>query len=260
MLSRHFRLFLSLVAASMLLMTYQSRTGPLGLFRFLSYSLNNVNAFIESLGDGAGETLRKVALDDAELKRLRKEVRGLRLDALMHRKVLIENARFREALALKESEPRHVATARVVSRGGGRWSNTFVIDKGGDDLVEKDMAAITPEGLLGKVIETQASFSKILLIDDSLFSVAVRLEDERAEGVLSGEGRELCRLKYIGVDAEVARGDVLVTSGLDGLFPPDIPVGYVSKVSTREKDLFHDIEAVPFVDSGRVEEVAIISR
>lgn len=260
MLNNHFRLFLALFIASVLLMTYQSRTAPLRPFFFLSNSSYFINEFLVSFKTSAKNTVRRATLNEEELNLLRREVQKLRLNEQRHREVLRENRRLREALALKEQEPYYVATARVISRGGGRWSNTFVIDKGVDELVEKDMTVITPDGLLGKIIEVRESFARVLLIDDSLFSAAVRLQDGRTEAVLSGAGQRRCQLKYVEVSTVIKKGDVLVTSGLDGLFPPGIRVGYISDFSTNDKELFHDIEVITFVDSRKVEEVTIVGK
>jgi rod shape-determining protein MreC len=144
--------------------------------------------------------------------------------------------------------------------GTGRWSNTYVIDKGTDDLVEKDMAVVTQEGLLGKVQEAYGTYSVVLLIDDARFSAAVKLQSMRTEAVLSGTGLNQCEVKYVAADTDVRAGEALVTSGLDGLFPPGIPAAFITEVETTEGALFHRIKAVPLIDTRKVEEVLIIKR
>jgi rod shape-determining protein MreC len=172
----------------------------------------------------------------------------------------VENERLEGILNLKEQHSEFIAAARVVSRGSDRWSSVFVIDKGSDQMVEKDMVVITPHGLLGKVMETAPEYSKVLLIDDAHFSVAVRLQKQRTEAVLSGNGRGRCLLKYVVKDISPEVNETVVTSGLDDLFPPGIVVGYIADIATREESLFHEIEVVPFVDTSKVEEVIIIKR
>lgn len=257
---KHTRLFLAMLAASILLMAFQGRTGPIRPFGAASSPIHYINLLITDLGHRAGEGIRKMTLREEEVRALQRETRLLRLSARRLQEVMLENERLRTALALRENEPRYVATARVISRGSDRWSNTFIVDKGRDALVEKDMVVVAPEGLLGKVTEAGDSFSRVLLIDDPRFSVAVRLERSRAETVVSGEGFGRLRVKYVGASEAVEEGEALITSGLGGLFPRGIGVGFVAGVETDEEELFHDIEAIPFVDTRKAEEVTIIRR
>jgi rod shape-determining protein MreC len=255
---KHIRVFLSLVAISVLLMTYQSQVGALKPFRIFSTPLNYINQSITFVNETIGEAVRVISLNEEELKGLREEVRLLRLQKQRLEETELENRRLLGLLDLKEREDRYLTDARVIGKGHDRWSSTFVIDKGTSDLVVKDMAVVTSDGLLGKILDAQRSFSTVLLVGDRRFSAGVRLLESRTEGVLSGAGRKKCVLKYIPTDQEVQEGEVLVTSGLDGLFPRGIRVGYVSSVLTDPERLFHQIEATPFVDTKKVEEVVIL--
>jgi rod shape-determining protein MreC len=254
------RFFLTLLFASVLLMTLQSRWGPFKPFRFLSYPLNLINESYTSANTSVHDTLRKYTLREERLREVESELLSAKLKEQKFDELLLENQRLKEALGLKKSLTGYVATARVISKGPGRWSNAYVIDKGIEDSVEKDMTVITAQGLLGKVQEASGSYSVVLLIDDARFSAGVRLQSARKEAVLSGAGLNRCVLKYVDTDTEVSRGERLVTSGLDGLFPPGIPAAFVTEVKTTEGTLFHRIEATPLVDTRRVEEVIIIKR
>jgi rod shape-determining protein MreC len=241
-------------------MTYQSRRGALRPFRFLMEPINYANGLILSVGTSVSDAFRIAAGQKREIERLKEELAGLKMRAQRLEETREESERLWEILSLRELQPGFVAAARVVSKGSDRWSNVFIIDKGSDHDVRKDMAAITPDGLLGKVHEVSPSYSTVLLIDDSQFSAAVRFQSDRTEAVLRGKGQGRCILKYVSTDASPENGDVLVTSGLDAMFPAGIRAGYVSSVSTDEKKLFHDVEAVPFVDTRKVEEVIIVTR
>jgi rod shape-determining protein MreC len=111
---------------------------------------------------------------------------------------------------------------------------------------------------VGKIVAVSASSSSLLLLTDLNFSVAVRLQESRREGILSGTGLRKCQLKYIPQEEVVKLGVAVITSGLDSLFPEGIPVGYISKVNKKGTALFQDIEVTPFADDTKVEEVAII--
>jgi rod shape-determining protein MreC len=260
MSEKHFRLFLFMVAASVLLMTYQSKLGVIRPFGFLSVTLNYLNQSITSVKTSVKDIVRIVTLNEDELHRLRKEVRLLKLKEQRFDELHLENRRLLKALGLKEREPRYLGTAKVVGRGMERWAGNIVIDKGTEDSVLKGMAVMTTEGLLGKIQEAQGAFSTVLLMEDKRFSAAVRLQGKRTGAVLSGAGNGRCTLKYLSIEEAVAEGAEVVTSGLDGLFPSGIRAGYISKVSTDPDELFHRIEVIPFVDLKEVEEVIILKR
>jgi rod shape-determining protein MreC len=257
---KNFRVFLSLVAVSVLLMTYQSQMGTLRPFRFLSTPLNYANQSITSVLATARVTLRVISSDKEELKRLREEVRLLKLEKQGLEEMRSENRRLADMLELKKRKPEYLTAARVIGRGLDRWANSFVIDKGTEDLVEKDMAVATDEGLLGKIQDAQGGFSTVLLIDDRGFSAAVRLQKSRTEAVLAGAGGGKCVLRYLPTDHDVEEGEAVVTSGLGALFPPGIRAGHVSSVYTDPEEIFHEIEVIPFVDTKKVEEVIILNR
>jgi len=193
-----------------------------------------------------------------ELANLRKENQRLKIENMRLRESAIEAERLRQLLFLKENTLEYFTSARVISRGAEPWSRQVVIDKGANDSVRKDMAVVTPEGLLGKVQKVFNSYSIVLLIDDPRFRAGARLQASRAEGIYEGKGGRVSSLKYIEPRVEVGIGEVLITSGLDGIFPPGIGIGYVSKVSKPTGGLFQEIEITPFADTGKVEEVALL--
>ncbi len=258
MQKKHFGLFLALVIISVLLMAYQSWRGPLKPLWFISTALNNINSSLTIAHDKITDTHLAFFIRQRELEQLRQEVRRLRLRELRHKEVLEENLRLRELLSLGTPESPRNTVARVISRGSDRFASTLVINKGTDAFIQKDMTVVTPDGLLGKVFKTTPSSSVVMVLDDASFSVAVRFQDQRTEAILTGVGQGRCNVKYFDADREVLLGEVLVTSGLDELFPPGIPVGTISDVETQDKELFHRIEAIPFVDVHRVEEVIVL--
>jgi rod shape-determining protein MreC len=242
------------------IMTYQSTRQPLVPLRFLSGVLNLFYDAKDAVVEFVSSPFRRMALREEENRRLRAEVSQLRQEQQRWQEVFHENEKLRALLSIKERELHYVASARIIARGTEQWSNTFVLDKGMKDGILKDMVAVTDKGLVGKISEVSPSYAYLLLLTDINFSSAARLQSGRTEGILSGTGLRSCQLKYIPYDEELKRGDVVITSGLDTLFPPGIPLGFISKVSKREGGLFQHIEVIPFVDNSRVEVVTIIRR
>jgi rod shape-determining protein MreC len=253
-------LFLLVVTLSLSVMTFQSNRTPLLPLK----SLNNIlNAFYDmksSIKDFIAAPFRRMLLREEENMRLKAEISRLHKEQQLWQEALQENKRLRELLVLKENEEHYVTSARVIGRGTDQWTNTFVLDKGSEDGITKYMIGVTEKGLVGKISSVSNTYSHLLLLTDIHFSVSARLQDNRVEGIVSGKGFRKCRMKYIPHEDEVKKGDIVITSGLDMLFPPGIPVGYVSRVNKKDTGIFQEIEILPFVDNARVEVVTIVKK
>lgn len=252
-------LFLFIII-SLSVMTYQSNREHLLPFKFFTNILNSVHNVKNSIKNSVSSPFRRMLLREEENIRLKAELSQLLREQQQYREVLQENKRLRELLSLKESEHRYVSAARIIAKSTDQWSNTLMLDKGTSSGIAKDMIAITDKGLAGKISGVSASYAYLLLLTDINFSAAARLQESRVEGVLSGTGFRKCKLKYVPAEEEVKIGDIVITSGLDALFPQGIPLGYVTKVNKKGIGMFQDIEVLPFVDSAKLEEVVIIKK
>jgi rod shape-determining protein MreC len=252
-------LFLFIIT-SLSLMTYQSNREPLLPLKFLNNALNWFHDIKHSVKDSITSPFKRIFLKEEENIRLKKDLNNLLKERQKYREAFLENKRLRELLSLKEKEPRYVTAARVIARGIDQWSNTLVLDKGLSDGVTKDMIAITQRGLVGKISSVSDSYSTLLLLTDINFSSAARLQESRIEGILSGTGFRKCLLKYITYEEKAEKGNTVITSGLDSLFPKGIPIGYISKVNKKSTGLFQDIEVFPFEDTTKIEELVIIKK
>jgi rod shape-determining protein MreC len=251
-------LFFALIAISFVLMTYQNKKGRLFSVPPLNALLDNSQNAAQSLSDFIARPFRRMAVREEENVRLKKEVDKLLLEKQKYQEVAIENARLRELLKFRETQQNYVAACRIIARGIDHWSNTLLLDKGAKDGLTKDMTAVTPRGLAGKITDVTGAYAHLLLLTDINFSAAVRLQESRREAVISGTGTGKCVLKYVPPDEKVKVGDVVVTSGLDALFPSGIPVGYVSKVDVKGPGMFQYIEVIPFQDDTKMEEVIVV--
>ena len=155
--------------------------------------------------------------------------------------------------------------ARVVGRGqsaGGNWN--YLTVRPGHDAADTSAptVALTPEGLVGAVVESGWGTVTVRAITAPESSVHVVDQRSRVAGVLRPEadvGTGL-RLRLVPTQEDVAVGDTLVTSGFGRLFPPDIPVGRVTRVETAEGSLVRDVWVTSFVPFARIEHVFLISR
>ncbi|MCG8503658.1 MAG: rod shape-determining protein MreC [Sphingomonadales bacterium] len=142
-----------------------------------------------------------------------------------------ENRRLAELVNLQSSRPNPVATARVIAVTGGPFARTVLINAGSRAGVRRDLAVVDREGVVGRVIEAGFLSSRVLLISDINSRIPVRIAGQDANGILVGDNADELRLEFLSRGAEPKAGDLLLTSGHGGIFPPDIPVATVTAVA-----------------------------
>ncbi len=259
MRNRRVVLLFLVVVVSASLMTFQSTRGPFKPLSALQTPLYRLEkTFAAILKIIKSPFLYYFKLEN-ENRLLREELVRMKMKEQEYSELKSENERLRTILKIREAEPRFVSAARVISSGIRQWPELMIIDKGAASGIRKDMAVRTPDGLVGKTTEVMPGFSKVLLVTDVSFSVSVRLQDSRIEGVLSGRGDGSCVLKYIPRDEVVEPGTLLITSGLDGVFPKGIPVGYITGVK-KGSELFLDVEVEPIIRASMIEEVMVFKK
>ncbi len=178
-----------------------------------------------------------------------------------------ENERLKELLNYADTvEDYERVTAPVIGRSQGIWFNQFTVGAGRNQGVEEDMAVINGAGLVGRVTSVSANTCKVTAIIDSTSDVSVIVERTRDYGFVrglleAGGGDDTMELYFLPMGNDLVPGDVLVTSGADGVFPRGLSVGSVLEVSRSSEDA-EDRDALvsPTVDFLRLEEVVILTR
>ncbi len=194
-----------------------------------------------------------------ENRALRDEIDRLQRELTRYREALIANERLRRLLELKEHAPGPGLAANVIGVDLAPWSATITVDLGKRDGVEPGMVALSGAGVIGQVIDSSSSFSKILLLSDTKSAVASLIQRNRSRGILKGTGDWMCELAYVEKGVDIQIGDTVVTSGTDGIFPKGLLLGQVIRVAPgAASDLFQEISVKPIVDLKRVEEVIIL--
>ncbi len=195
----------------------------------------------------------------AENRRIREELAGLRVEALRVRETEEENARLRRLLALQERLPLSTLSGEVIAREWG-WARALTVNRGAADRIIRMTPAINPEGLVGRVVEVRSGSSIIQTINDPASTVGGTVQRTRTSGIVEGEPSGATRFKYMARDGEAPRvGDLVVTSGLGGLFPKGIPIGRVGALIERGSALFQYAVLTPEVDFQRLEEVLLLT-
>ncbi len=170
----------------------------------------------------------------------------------------LSNIRLRSLLNFQKTITNRVLAAEVIGKDPSPWFKTIIIDKGKEDDVEKGMAVVIPEGIVGQVTNVSLHYSQVLLVIDRNSAVDVLVHRTRARGLIKGESAERCLLQYVLRKYDVKVGDTVISSGLDGVFPKGLAVGQVSAVIKRTSGIFQEVSVTPFVDFEKLEEVLVI--
>jgi rod shape-determining protein MreC len=149
--------------------------------------------------------------------------------------------------------------AQVIGASGSELSRSVYIDKGEKDHIKPDMAVITADGIVGKVLRVYRSTSQVLLINDQTSGVGALLDKTRLQGILRGTSAGEAVLEKVMSDESVPPGELVLTSGGDGVFPKGLLVGRVTKVSAGN-DLFLNIRVRPAADLSKLEEVLVVTK
>jgi rod shape-determining protein MreC len=196
----------------------------------------------------------------AQNRRLRDETQRLRVEALRVTETDAENQRLRRLLTLKESLPLETMAGEIIAREWGGWVRSLTINRGRGDAVARLTAVIAPDGLVGRIVDVRAGSSVVQVLTDPASTVGAHVVRTRTPGIVEGEPRGTLRFKYMARDGSgIQVGDIVVTSGLGGLFPGGIPIGRVRTIDDRGSALFSYAQVTPAVDFARIDEVLLLT-
>jgi len=194
----------------------------------------------------------------AENRQLKEQIEQMRLEQVRLSEDAAQAHRLQNLLSFKEQFVSKTVAAQVIGTSGSDLSRVIYIDKGEDAGVRRDMAVITADGIVGKVLLVYPSMAQVLLISDQSSGVGAILEKSRLQGVLRGTANGEVVLERVMSDETVQPGETVQTSGGDQIFPKGLPVGTVTKVSNG-RDLFLNIKIKPAADLSRLEEVLVLT-
>lgn len=172
---------------------------------------------------------------------------------------VILNNRLRELLAHKEALQFKTVAASITGFSMDRWARTVTINKGLAEGIKKDLAVISPEGVIGKTIEVNRHTSRVILATDLRSDIDALVQRTRVKGVIEGSGTEDLIFKYIRQVDNVQAGDVVVTSGLSGVFPKGLVVGEITRVEKGKDNFFKYVEVRPKAEVRKIEEVLVVT-
>jgi rod shape-determining protein MreC len=168
------------------------------------------------------------------------------------RRLQAENAELRDLTKYTpEGAPRYIS-AQVIANSGGAFARNVLVSAGGGEGVTRGQAAVTGEGLVGRVAEVGNRAARILLLTDLNSHIPVMLDDSRERAVMAGDNSDQPRLLYLPVNVVAKVGERIVTAGSGGVFPPGVPVGVVASVDGGI------VRVEPYAELSRLEFVRIV--
>ena len=253
----------SLVAACLVLLTLQTRgygSAAGDIFAVVTAPIQTGLAKASRATFGLWTTYLDWKNVRAENRRLREEVQELRVQSLRVIETDDENRRLRRLLALQEQLPMTTLSGEIIAREWGGWIRSLTVNRGRGDNVPRLTAVISPNGLIGRVVDVRPGASIVQVLTDPTSTVGAHVLRTRTPGIVEGDPRGTLRFKFMARDgASIQNGDVLVTAGQGGLFPRGIPIGTVRSIDNRGAALFHYAELTPAVDFARVDEVLLVT-
>lgn len=213
---------------------------------------------IRSVKDAWFRYMMLVGLEE-ENRKLKKQIDELNAIIISYREGYQEAQRLKKLLSITENSNDRFIAAKVIGREQAAISRTVRINKGFSDGLKKGMPVVAPPGLIGRLIDVSWNVSRVLLFHDENSHVDAIVQRSRTQGIIGGVGSRGMVLKYISKTQDVQEGDVVVSSGMGGVFPKGWLIGKVIHVDRQEAGLFLKIKVAPFVDFSKLEEVLVLA-
>jgi rod shape-determining protein MreC len=209
------------------------------ILEFIARPIDSISGAVEGIGELADLRARNVSLE--------RENERLRHWQTVARRLEAENTALRSLTDMAPDPRLRFVTARVVGDQGGAFARSVLVNAGNRDGVAKGQAAITSEGLAGRVAEVGVRSARVLLVTDINSRIPVLVGEGRDRAILAGDNTNQPRLRYLAPGTEIRPGDHVVTSGHGAIFPPGLPIGVVTQASETT------LRVQPFVDWAHME-------
>ncbi len=169
-----------------------------------------------------------------------------------------ENSRLKKFVNFTSTDPDSYVAARVIARDPSPWFQTLMIDKGETDGLMKGSPVLVSEGIVGQIIKVSQDYSRVQLITDRNSAVDALVQGSRIRGMVKGNNEEPCTFVYALRKDEIKAGEMIVSSGLDQVFPKGLMIGRILEIKTENSLLFQDITLDTSVEFDKLEEVLVL--
>ncbi len=261
------RPFVILTIVSLLVLTFYLREGDTGFIHGVRGFVTTVTSPVRVAGSAVaspfnalGNVMGNLTASQETLEELRAENEELTARVAELSEAEETATRLEQLLGLQSTYNLQSTAARIIGESGDAWSRTVQIDKGSADGLAINMPVCNSSGVIGQIIEVSTNTATVRLITDENSGVSAMVQATRAQGILQGQPDGTLRLEYVTVDSDVKEGDIIVTSGIGGVYPKGIPLGTVSSVTRADNATYYTIVVAP-ASSGTEnnEEVLVIT-
>lgn len=218
---------------------------------------NVLNASAKAVTEAWCRYLLLVGIEE-ENRNLKKKINDMKSQLILYQEGYLEAQRLRDLLALKDNNFNFV-TARVIGRTQVALSKTILINKGTVRGLKAGQPVMAPPGLVGRVIDASWHAAKVLPLIDENSNIDAIVQRTRVQGIIRGAGSRGCLLKYIAKTQDVKEGDIVISSGIGGVFPKGMMIGQISLIDRQDAGLFWKIYVTPAIDFSKLEEVLVLT-
>jgi rod shape-determining protein MreC len=233
-----------------------------GVLRLVSPAQSAMSFVARGVAGVAGRFV-ELARARSENHELAKENARLRAEVADLRRLADESARYQRLLGLRDQTPAETIAARIIAIDASPYFRVARVELDrGDGTVKHGMPVLTPEGVVGRIGHVSGKTSDIMLLVDPRSAIDVVVPRTGGRGILRGKAADngyRCSIEYLTRGDPAQVGDKVVTSGLGGAFPRDLPVGRVTSVLPGAVGLFQEVEVTPDVDFARLSEVLVVA-
>ncbi|MEO5378392.1 MAG: rod shape-determining protein MreC [Magnetococcus sp. DMHC-6] len=254
--------FLVLTTAVFLLFSVRSNSNRHGIFQSgLLEAIGSVQHFFLSpvrVFQGIRQQTHELMDLALQNQTLRKELTILKPIGIQNQELLLENNRLRQLLNMPPQPNYRYISAQVVGNSSSIFAKSLVLNAGVQHGIPLDAIVLAPTGLVGRVVRSSEDYSQVLTLQDLNSRIPVMIQRSRVQSIASGRNSSTLQLEFISKDADVRVGDLVLTSGLGGVFVKGLIVGQVEQVIPEEVGLFQKVQARLAVDLDRIEEVNLL--
>lgn len=193
-----------------------------------------------------------------QAEKLNDEVDALRWQLLDLKELDQENIRLRGLLSFKQRSPLRLVASRVIGRSFEAWSSSVIIDKGKKSRIKSGMAVIDLQGLVGRVVEAADNSSRVMLINDPSQGIPSIVQRSRQDGLVNGTLGANLIMRYLPEDAQIIKGDLVITSELSQIYPKGLLIGEVTNIGSDFSGLNRFAQIKPAAQLTSIEEVFVI--
>jgi len=257
---------IALVVVSLVITTVWYREGTSGPIHKLRGGVQAAAAPLQAAGEFVTRPARglfawasDLGVSRSQLAALKQQNTDLRnrVDSLEEARQ--ENERLRALFGFVQTAKLEGVGARVIGRSANSYERVIAIDKGSADGVKVEMPVLAAKGLLGQTISVTAHTARVRLITDARSGVAGMVQSNRAEGLVKGSLEGDVTLQFISRETTIKAGDVLITSGIGGVYPKGLLVGEVLGASQTPASLYQLVRVAPAADLAGLEEVVVLT-